>query len=308
MTAGADSVASSGGSARDWVSPAVAVRILHVVLWLLVVSGPAGAFIVAGRLASLDARVDAVATRPATETAFDTSGAEGFAELFVAAYLTAGGDSPGSAESPLGTRPSTDTPAESWSATRTVSLGAEEVGPGYYAVTIGADVVAHITEPDGTTTSAPVGTRFFSVGVAETGNGWTATGLPSLIAAPSDVETPALLVDRLDGLDVDPGVGELLAQFFTAYLAGDGDPTRFVAPALEILAVQPPPFVEVEVIAAASSDPSGGATPVSARVRGTGSDGRAQLLEYSLLVSQRDGRWEVSDLLPAPLLATTDTD
>lgn len=308
MNAGSDGVASTADRARGWMSPAVTVRILHLVLWLLVLSGPAAAFFVAGKLAVLDARVDAVAARPAAETGVDTSGAEGFAELFVASSLTGAADSSAGVEALLGAESSATFHPGAWAAASTVSLGAQEVGPGYYAVTVAVEVAAHVTETDGTTTSVPVGSRFFSVGVVETDHGWTATGLPSLIAAPPEVEAPALLVDRLDGLDVDPGVDELLAQFFAAYLAGDGDLTRYVAPALAIVAVEPPPFAEIEVLAAGSGEPSDGVTPVSVRVRGTGSDGRAQLLEYSLMVSQRDGRWEVSDLLPAPLLAVTDTD
>ncbi|MDF1595735.1 MAG: conjugal transfer protein [Acidimicrobiia bacterium] len=308
MNTGTDRVASSEGSVRDWLSPAVTVRILHVVLWLLVVSGPAAALIIAGKLASLDARVDAAAAQPATATAIDTSGAEGFAELFIASYVAAGAESSGGAESILGADSPTSVQDGAWSATSTVSLGAQEVAPGYYAVTVAAEVVAHVTEPGRAPATVPTGTRFFAVGVAETRNGWTATGLPSLISAPPNVEAPALLVDRLDGLDVEPAVAELLAEFFAAYLASEGDLTRYVAPALEIVAVQPPPFVEIEVAAAGSAEPSDGVTPISVLVRGTDSDGRAQLLEYSLMVSQRDGRWEVSDLLPAPLLVTTDTD
>ena len=306
MNTGPEGVASTAARARGWMSPAATVRLLHLVLWLLVISGPTATLVIAGKLAVLDARIEAVATRPATETAIDTSGAEGFAELFVASSLAGEVESSGGVGSLLGDSSVAVQPA-AWSATSTVSLGAQEVAPGYYAVTVAAEVVAHITEPDGTTTSLPAGTRFFSVGVAESGHGWTATGLPSLIAAPPEVDAPALLVDRRDGLNVEPGVGELLKQFFAAYLAGDGDLTRYVAPALEIVAIEPPPFAEVEVMAAASGEPSDDVTPVSVRVRGTGSDDRTQLLEYSLMVSQRDGRWEVSDLLPAPLLATADT-
>jgi hypothetical protein len=306
MNAAPDGVAFTADRAHGWVAPAVTVRVLHLVLWLLVVSGPVAALVIAGKLAVLDARIEAVATRPATETAIDTSGAEGFAELFIASSLAGDVESSGGIGSLLGDSSVAIQPGV-WSATSTVSLGAQEVAPGYYAVTVAAEVIAHATGPDGTVTSVPVGTRFFSVGVVETDHGWTATGLPSLIASPPDVHAPELLIDRLDGLDVDPGVGELLTQFFAAYLAGDGDLTRYVAPALEIAAVEHPPFAEVEVMAAGSGESSDGVIPVSVRVRGTGSDGRAQLLEYSLMVSQRDGRWEVSDLLPAPLLATTDT-
>ena len=44
---------------------------------------------------------------------------------------------------------------------------------------------------------------------------------------------------------------------------------------------------------------------VAVVVRATDMAGRAQILEYALVVEQRDGRWEVSELLPAPPLAIT---
>jgi len=181
---------------------------------------------------------------------------------------------------------------------RTVSLGAEEVAPGYFAVTVAAEVV--IDEQDA------AGTWFFSIGVAETANGWTTPGLPSLIPAPPQVDAPALLVDRLDGLS-EPGIEELLTRFLAAYLTGDGELARYVSPASNSTAVQPAPFTEVEVVSAGAGEPSDGLTPVVVVARVADSAGRTQLLEYSLMVSQRDGRWEVADLLPAPLLAPTDT-
>jgi hypothetical protein len=50
-----------------------------------------------------------------------------------------------------------------------------------------------------------------------------------------------------------------------------------------------------------------GPVEVSVRVRGTDADGRTQILEYALVVELRDGRWEVSRLLPAPTLAPSET-
>ena len=47
-----------------------------------------------------------------------------------------------------------------------------------------------------------------------------------------------------------------------------------------------------------------GARYISALVSGTDLYGSGQLLEYALLVSQRDGRWEIAELLPAPALQT----
>lgn len=44
--------AGEGGSRRGW-NPTLSVRVLHVVLWLLVISGPVAAFLVATQMSSL---------------------------------------------------------------------------------------------------------------------------------------------------------------------------------------------------------------------------------------------------------------
>jgi hypothetical protein len=267
------------------LSPAATIRILHVVLWVLVASGPLAALVVATQLSSFHDRLDAVAARPTSEPATDTTGAEGVAALFIASYLAADGDSTDGVE------------AAPWTVTRTVNLGAEEVAAGYFAVTVAVDL------------STPTGlaTWFYLVGVARTANGWTVTGAPALVAAPPSDEVPTSLVDQREGVDLDPGIDALLTGFLSAYLTGDGELTRYTSPTAAIASVQPAPFTQIEVLAAGAAEASDGLTPVAVTVRATDLDGRTQVLEYSLMVSQRDGRWEVSELFPAPLLAPSDT-
>ncbi len=289
------------------LTPALTVRILHIVLWLLVFSGPVTALLVSNRVSSLSERLEVVSDRAAVDLPADTAGAEGIAELFVAAFLSAGEDSTGNLAAFLEGVSLDGVEGGSWSATRTVSLGAEEVAPGYFAVTVAAEVVGKDLDSDGPPSWVSVGTRFYSVGVAETADGWTVTGLPSLLPPPPTVSSHDLLVGRLDGLDAEPGLAEMLSRFFSAYLAGDGELSRYTSPTSDIASVQPPPFAGVEIVAAGMAATADGATNVAVVVRAADSASRAQLLEYWLIVSQRDGRWEVSDLLPAPPLAPTNT-
>lgn len=287
------------------MSPLFTVRTLQVVLWLLVVSGPVAAALLATQVSALSGRLEtvggqqAVANRPP-----DTTGVEGFAELFIAAFLGAGENS-GEALAHFLDGASLDGVANgSWFATRTTSLGAREIGPGYYAVTVAAQVVAADEESDEPTVWVPVGTLFYSVGVAETQSGWAVTGLPTLIAAPTRGVPPELLVGRLDGFDGTPGLEEMVPRFLAAYLAGDGELARYIAPGSPIVAVQPAPFVNVEVLKAGFIDAPDGSQQVAIVVRATDADGRVQVLEYALTVEQRDSRWEVSEVLPAPTLAS----
>ena len=108
---------------------------------------------------------------------------------------------------------------------------------------------------------------------------------------------------RLDGLDAAPGLEETVGRFVAAFLAGDGELARYAAPTTPIAAVQPAPFVTAEVLEAGLVDTPDGSHQVAVVVRATDAAGRVQVLEYHLIVGQREGRWEVSELLPAPLLA-----
>lgn len=298
-----ESRVSRRAAKSTWSNPLLAVRALQVVLWLLVGSGPMAAVLLAVQVSALRVRVEAVAGQAAVEVPPDMTGVEGFAELFIAAYLGAGEDSPEALAAFMDGLSLDGVVDGSWFATRTVSLGAREVSPGYYAVTVAAEVLA--TDPDSVDQPAwiTVGTRFYSVGVARTESGWVVAGLPSLVAQPPSADPPDRLVDSFDGLKSVPGLGEMVARFVAAYLTGNGELARYTAPGSPIRAVQPPPFQTVEILRAGSADTGDGPLAVALVVRATDDAGRAQVLEYSLMVEERDGRWEVAELLAAPALA-----
>ena len=283
---------------RRSLGPALTVRAMHIVLWLLVFSGPVAALLVATQVSSLRDRLDLFDVGAGAELPPDTAGAEGFAELFIATYLGAGEHSTDGLVPFLDGVSLDGVESGSWSATRTTSLGASEVSPGYYAVMVAAEVVAAAEgDADGQPTWVPAGTRFYSVGVTETTTGWAITGLPTLMPAPAAATAPDPLIDRLDGLDVAPGLEEMLSRFLAAYLAGDGELTRYTSPSSPIVPVQPAPFSGVEILQAGMAETSDGLTEVAVVVRAADDGGRAQILQYALVVDQRDGRWEVSELL-----------
>jgi len=93
-----------------------------------------------------------------------------------------------------------------------MSLGAEEVGPGYFAVTVTAEVLAAEQASDGPPMWVPVGTRFYSVGVVETSARFAVTSLPTLMTAPAKEPVLELLIRRLDGLDSAPGLEALTLE------------------------------------------------------------------------------------------------
>jgi hypothetical protein len=285
---------------RFW--PPLWIRVFQAVLWLLVVSGPVAAGVLALEVSGLRSRVEVVSRQAVVELPADSAGAEGFAELFVAAFLSADEDAPRTLVASLEARSLRVMEQGWWSSARTVSLGAREVAPGYFAVTVAAEVLAK--DPDSVEQASwvPAGTRFYTVGVVETDSGWAAVGLPTLVAAPLTSAPPDLLVRRVDGLREAPGLGEAVTRFLAAYLAGEGELARYTAPRSPLHAVQPPPFATVKVLEAGSVPTTDGARQVVALVQGTDEAGRTQVLQYAVVAAQRDGRWEVVELLPAPSL------
>lgn len=304
MTAEAVRDVSEAEDRRRRVNPAIPIRALQVLLWLLVVSGPAAALVATAQLSVLNSRLEVVqASTAAADPLADSRGAAGFAELFIAAYLDTGEDSTTGLDRFVDGVALDGVKPGSWSVMRTTSLGATEIAPGYFAVTVAVKLIAPATESDATTAPEPVGTLFYSVGVAETDSGWTVVSLPSLVPPPDRASAPDLLVDRLDGIG-DPGLEDMVDRFLSAYLTGDGELTRYLAQSASVAGVQPSPFTAVEVLRSGMAEDPDGRTVVSVLARATDDGGRAQLLGFWLTVSQRDGRWEVTEVLPAPPFAS----
>jgi hypothetical protein len=285
------------------VNPAIPIRALQVLLWLLVVLGPAAALVGIAHFAALIGRLEAVeSAAAAVDPPADSRGAAGLAELFIAAYLDAGEGSTAGLDMFVDGVALEGVEPGSWSVVRTASLGAEEITPGYVSVTVAVELIAHTPGGDPTTPPESVGTLFYSVAVAETDFGWTVVGLPSLMPAPNRGSAPDLLLDRLDGVD-DSGLADMVGRFLSAYLTGDGELTRYLAPSSPIVPVHPPPFTAVEVLRSGTAEDPQQGTVVGVVARAHDAAGRAQLLEFWLAVSQRDGRWEVTEVLSAPPLA-----
>jgi hypothetical protein len=284
--------------------PLVWIWLLRAVLWLLVVAGPVAVSVLWVQVSGLRHRVETVSRQAVVALPTDSAGVEGFAELFVAAFLSADDGAAPALSGFVDARWLQVVEQGGWSAVRTVSLGARELAPGYFAVTVAAEVLARDTD-SGAAAGVPVGLRFFTVGVVDTASGWVAVGPPALVAAPPTSTRPDLLVRRFDGLREVGGLEEAVTRFLAAYLTGEGELDRYVTPGSALTVVQPPPFVAVEILDAGSVATGDGARQVIAVVQGTDEAGRSQVLQYALAAAPRDGRWEVAELLPAPSLATT---
>src|SRR4029450_11152845 len=104
--------------------------------------------------------------------------------------------------------------------------------------------------------------------------------------------------------DADP-VATTVESFLDALLAGQADPTPYMAPDAHIPMASTPPFVEVAVVGIATQEQDNGDLDVWVDVQATSPAGRQQPVAYQLVVSPRADRWEIAALWGAPSLGST---
>jgi hypothetical protein len=250
---------------------------LRAALWVLIAAGPLVGGAVWIRLDVVSQQLAHVVGQAADGPTGPTSDVEGVAELALADLL----ETPKDGEA-------------SPTVVRTVSLGAEELEPGYYAVTVGAARAG----------DAEAQVSFYVLGVISTSSGWAVTGPPALVAGPRHTDAPQVGTEMSD---LQPGAGLTAAAegFLSALLTGDGDLARYTSPGSSLVAVSPPPFSAIEVTEEASTSLEPHSQLVAVDVEGARPAGHVEALEYWLLMDERDGRWEVAEMLPAPPLNTT---
>ena len=215
------------------------------------------------------------------------AGIGGFAELFVAEYLTADADAVGEflpAAPPL----SAMAPDIHYAA-RTAAIEVDSIGPDYWSVVVAADVLEF--EDGG---YVPAGLQHFQVGVIDDGGRLVAAGLPSRVASPPPRRSPPRSLAAANGTPSDT-VAALTGDFLEALLVGGRNISHYIVPSSEIAAVVPP-YTQLSVTSL-STYPDG---TVRAIVDATNSANAAVTLEYFLHIDQTSGDPLVGALLPGP--------
>ncbi|MEU9255738.1 conjugal transfer protein [Streptomyces sp. NPDC048270] len=293
-------------------------KLVRVGAWVLIASGPLLGL--AGLLGSSATAQGAPApAAPVTQPASDT-GPSGFAQLFVAAYLEAGrGSEKTLAPYYSGSVTLTSVPG-SRSSSRTVAVASQEVGAGYWSVT----VAARVANKDAKGTVTDAGLQYFQVAVQVLGTpaaggaaqgqlvlGYAATALPAQIAAPASLTPSALGYPTSRGSNPTDPATQTVSGFLSAYLAGKGDLNRYTSPGVVLLPVAPAPYTAIKITelsddsekAADNAVPGDGkARQVLAKVAATDTTGTDHPMTYALTLRSRGGRWEVASLGAAPLL------
>ncbi|MFI1648091.1 conjugal transfer protein (plasmid) [Streptomyces xanthophaeus] len=292
-------------------------RLVRVGVWALVASGP-----VLGMLAFLGSSGPAqgVAKPVAAATPASPVGPAGFAELFVSAYLQAGQGTERdlapyySGSVALGVKPGTRT------ATQSTVIASREVQPGYWSVTVAADVTAH----DDKGKSKRLGVQYFRVGIQATGPagaggteqgaaaaGYAATSLPAQVSAPTALKPGALAYETDRGSSsADPSV-ETARGFLAAYLTGTTELDRYTSPGTRLQPISPAPYAAVKVTGVQDDSSGSGQQKVPAdgtvlhqlvQVDATDQAGSPVSLSYALTLKSRAGRWEVASVDDAPAI------
>ncbi|MFE9121520.1 conjugal transfer protein [Streptomyces sp. NPDC007172] len=289
-------------------------RLARIGVWTLVASGP-----VLSMMAFVSTSGPAQgATKPVpAATPASSVGPAGFAELYVAAYLQAGQGTERdlapyySGSVALGVKPGTRTASQS------TVIASRQVQPGYWSVTVAADVTAH----DDNGKSKRLGVQYFRVGVQAAGPAadaeqgaaaaYAATSLPSQVTAPAAL-TPGGLAYETDrgSSSADPSV-ETARGFLAAYLTGTTELDRYTSPGTRLQPISPAPYAAVKVTGVQDDSPKAGQQKVPAdgtvlhqlvQVEAADQGGSPVLLSYALTLKSRAGRWEVATVDDAPAI------
>jgi Conjugative transposon protein TcpC len=284
-------------TAGTWVSSpagsAVTARLATAAVWFLVACGPL-ALITA--VAGHRAPHSPVSEQPQAPSALAPGG---FAQMYVTAYLRTGGASLGaffpSAPQPLGT------PGKR-QVSGTAVIAMSEVSPGYWSIIVAAD-------------EGPSGVHYFTVPIAAgTVRGeYVAAALPAETAAPGTATEPGLGYDTTTPVTSGPLTGAV-TQFLAAYLTGQGNLSRYLAPGAAVSPVTPAPYASIQAVTVYARPGSTPGTPpasparVLAQVQATDSAGQQWPLTYALTLAQVAGQWDVTAVDAAPALQRTSTE
>ncbi|MBK6013522.1 conjugal transfer protein [Streptomyces sp. MBT53] len=271
------------------------VRLSRLAVWTVIAASPVAlAVAVASTPTTVEAAIPAKSTSVRTMAA--SADPEGYAQVFVSAWLRSSVDDATSAQARLAQAlaPDVELPdpvAGAQSAPQSVTaVRSAQHADGQWSVTVAAQYA------DGSV-------RYYAVPVAVGGAGtsFAVTGAPGVVAGPARAEA----AKSPYGVSVPDGaLSSALTEFFATYLTGSGELDRYLAPGVTLSAVSPAPYTTVSVqqisaveqAAASERVPTDGTTVrVLVQVEAQDAGGRWPLA-YELTLRVRSGRWEVAAL------------
>ncbi len=250
----------------------------------------------AGALALAAVALAVALSRPTTVTTAEPAvptAVPAFAEMYVAAYLTAAGPEGGEAlRSFYPAMPDLDfAGGGDRFVTQVVTTAVSPDAPGSWRVETAATVL--VGNASGYVSD---GIHHYVVGVVATDNGLAAVGLPGRIPAPAAAAVPA----TLDGAPVeDESLRHAVEAFLAAYLLGAGDLGHLVASGSGIVPVTPAPYRTITV-GQVTSVATDGAHQVRVTATAAPPLGSPLPIELHLLVLAESGAWKVAATAAGP--------
>lgn len=209
------------------------------------------------------------------------------------------------------------------------TVAGERMDEGYWSVTVAADVIEALPNagadadgdgvPDGTSSDdgdgagagagggaaddvTEMSTWYVEVGiVGEVGKGLRALTTPGVLPAPPGVESPwrPVYSDTYTP-EPDDDLASAAEGFLNALLAGNGDPSRYLAPHVDMRAADPAPFAELQIDEMAAEEGDDGEVRVWVQATATTRGEVVHVVAYELEVVERVDRWEVREIWGAP--------
>ncbi|GAA1923639.1 conjugal transfer protein [Streptantibioticus ferralitis] len=282
--------------------------------WLLLFSGPflGGAALLSQAMAPAHAVEQGTAAQRPVAAPGDQVGPAGWADLYVDAYVAAGqgGEQQLAAYYPAAAQLRLSGTPGAQHAVATDAVHVQQVGAGYWAVTVAVQV-ADLGKDSG----GPSQLRYFQVPVRSAGKGFVAAALPAAVSAPGGGAAPTLAYGQSKPATSSDPATATVSEFLSAYLTGNGDLTRDLSPGTVISPISPAPYASVSVtdiaqVGGGQDGSSSTAVPadgtrrqVLVDVEASDTSGVARPLTYAIELRARAGRWEVDQLQSAPRLA-----
>jgi hypothetical protein len=193
------------------------------------------------------------------------------------------------------------------------AVAGQLVQPGYWAVTVAADLARPGEEPEVVVEGSDpfddeepeLFTWYVEVGiVGDPRTGLAALRTPAVMPGPPPVAAGWSSNDqRWESPDEDDDLARAVEGFLDALLAGEGDPQPYLAAGVEMAAVDPAPLERVQLDELAVDELDDGRLRVQARVTGVTAGEQEQALAYELVVRWGDDRYQVLQLWGASTLA-----
>lgn len=265
----------------------------RLLAWVLVVV----TIVVAGGVAAwwmLRPQDSAAAPEPTiTAPPAAPAGISGFAELYVATYLTGTGEG---SEDALDAFTGEELALDGMVPHTRYVVRAETIDlntrtEGYWTATVATEVL-DLSE-DG---YVPAGLQFYAVAIVKGESGFAAVGLPSRVSPPKPSE-----IGGVARVEADPTADQQIvaAGFLDALLTGTTEIGRFLTPESHLLAIDPPPYTSIEMTDLRTATVAD-LTYLRAVVAVTSASGHRQNLEYTLELAHNSRVWLVHAMYPGP--------